>query len=326
MNLLVGVTSNSAKLSQGAVQHVMYDIILCHPIGALEENCYFARIPLLLTEERIAYTRMLRSIVGAVAPTVRRAAPAALLLSSAPRYTVPRFFGTTTRRDNDREGPSTSASDSQGSQDQQATPPPETLSSSPDVELVDETNAPIADEGQTQSAPAPTASLDDILGAASAVALPGSESDSTERSRDFRRTTLRSDRYNPVTRASSASAHKMHVRASRNNTIITLTAPDGNILASSSGGSVGFKHTQRSGYEAGYRAAFAVFDKITKFRDAWQIKHLEIFWNGFGQGREAVFRAILSDNGRSTKELVSKMSDTTPIKIGGVRPKKRRML
>lgn len=124
----------------------------------------------------------------------------------------------------------------------------------------------------------------------------------------------------------SENTHKLHVRASRNNTIITLTSPNGDPIVTASGGSVGFKHTQRSGYEAGYRAAFAVFDKINKFQEAWRIMHLEILWNGFGQGREAVFRALLSDNGSATKRLVSRMTDTTPIKVGGVRPKKRRML
>lgn len=69
-----------------------------------------------------------------------------------------------------------------------------------------------------------------------------------------------------------------------------------------------------------------MFGKINEFKDAWRIAHLEVLWNGFGQGREAVFRALLAGEGQPTKGLISKMTDKTPVKIGGVRPKKRRML
>ncbi|EPQ30554.1 uncharacterized protein PFL1_02079 [Pseudozyma flocculosa PF-1] len=185
--------------------------------------------------------------------------------------------------------------------------------------------------------PAPSASLDDILASAgsSAMSLPGMDASSTttpegttttatsEESRGFRGGALRAE---IRSRYADTPAHKLHVRTSRNNTILTLTNPEGEPLASSSGGSVGFKKAARSGYEAGYRAAFNMFAKIGEKRDAWGILNLEVFWNGFGQGREAVYRALLAGEGQATRQLVLKMTDKTPVKVGGVRPKKRRML
>ncbi|KAJ9475821.1 37S ribosomal protein S18, mitochondrial [Pseudozyma hubeiensis] len=208
------------------------------------------------------------------------------------------------------------------------------LASAPDVDA----NADAADAATSSTASggrqAASTNLDDILGSVSAVsALPGSEAAANESASSFR------DRSSPLIRGASASRysptlfsstsaqpHRLFINSSRNNTILTLTSPSGDPLASASGGSVGFKKSARSGYEAGYRAAFAMFGKINEFKDAWRIQHLEVLWNGFGQGREAVFRALLAGEGQGTKDLISKMTDKTPVKIGGVRPKKRRML
>lgn len=118
--------------------------------------------------------------------------------------------------------------------------------------------------------------------------------------------------------------HRMHVKASRNNTIVTLTMPTGEPLATESGGTAGFRKAQRSGYEAGYRAAVRIFHQIVAHKSQWDIRHIEVLWNGFGQGREAVFRALQASEGEPVRHLIKAMTDKTPIKIGGVRPKKRR--
>ncbi|PWZ00006.1 hypothetical protein BCV70DRAFT_231689 [Testicularia cyperi] len=167
---------------------------------------------------------------------------------------------------------------------------------------------------------APSTNLDDILGSVSAVSLPGSSAADVSEAADiastasssFRSRTplVRGSRYSPAAfSSSSALAHRLHISTSRNNTILTLTSPTGDPLASASGGSVGFKKSARSGYEAGYRAAFSMFAKINEFKDAWRIMHLEVFWNGFGQGREAVYRAMLAGEGQTTKSLVTYVSE-----------------
>ena len=128
----------------------------------------------------------------------------------------------------------------------------------------------------------------------------------------------------PLRRAKYDRPHRMHIRSSRNNTLITFTTPLGEPLANASGGTVGFKKAGRSGYEAGYRAALSVFQRIGENRSKWSVDSIEMLWNGFGQGREAVFRALMANEGEQVRGLVHVMTDKTPIKIGGVRPKKRR--
>lgn len=51
-----------------------------------------------------------------------------------------------------------------------------------------------------------------------------------------------------------------------------------------------------------------------------------MIFKGFGQGREALVAALNSSQGDEVRRKISKITDATPIKIGGVRPKKRRKL
>ena len=53
---------------------------------------------------------------------------------------------------------------------------------------------------------------------------------------------------------------------------------------------------------------------------------LHLFLNGFGKGREAVKEALLGTEGDLIRPLVAKITDKTPIKIGGDRAKKRRRI
>lgn len=130
----------------------------------------------------------------------------------------------------------------------------------------------------------------------------------------------------PVSPRGRTQPHRLHVQSSRNNTIVTFTMPTGEPLARASGGSVGFRKAARSGYEAGYRAAVRVFQQIGANKKRWNVNGIEVLWNGFGQGREAVFRAFQASEGEMVRGLVKVMTDKTPIKIGGVRPKKRRSM
>ena len=97
-------------------------------------------------------------------------------------------------------------------------------------------------------------------------------------------------------------------------------------MVGESGGTVGFKKAQRSGYEAGYRAAVRALRAPPLARGRGEVSKRPLLGNGVGLGREAVFRALQASEGESVRQMVLAMTDKTPIKIGGVRPKKRRML
>ncbi|KZS97526.1 translational machinery component [Sistotremastrum niveocremeum HHB9708] len=120
--------------------------------------------------------------------------------------------------------------------------------------------------------------------------------------------------------------HRLCVFSSRNNTILTFTRPSGTVISWTSGGRAGFKKVQRSSYEAGYACALKIFEEVKRVRNEEKIEGLHVLFKGFGQGREAVFRALLTSDGALVKELVTRLTDTTPIKIGGTRAKKARRL
>ncbi|CAD6890360.1 unnamed protein product [Tilletia controversa] len=237
--------------------------------------------------------------------------------------------------------------------------------SQPTSDTVDPKQEPVyaaqsaATDGQQSNtpstAPSKEASLDDILGAALAPSLPStstSEPDTTAPAPAQARNKQPASRY-VLASGMQPPPYRLHIMTSRNNTILTFTTPEGNPLASASGGTAGFKKSQRSGYEAGYRAAFQMFGHIAEYRRARgfgvgpaqnsaaartfgglvtapthgeEDLRIETIWNGFGQGREAVFRALMTNEGTDVRNLVKRVTDGTPLKIGGVRPKKRRML
>lgn len=114
--------------------------------------------------------------------------------------------------------------------------------------------------------------------------------------------------------------------------LMTRNAENGQVgsLFNVSGGLAGFKKVQRSGYEAGYQCAVRMFAKITELAEqtAPQGKQpaVTLLFNGFGQGREATTRALLSPDGERVRNYFVRVTDRTPIPIGGVRPKKKRTL
>lgn len=117
----------------------------------------------------------------------------------------------------------------------------------------------------------------------------------------------------------------LYVKATRNNTLITLTRPNGTPLVRYTGGKVGFKGQRRSTYEAGYLCAVRTFERIEQVSEELQGKlQVWLYLNGFGQGRDAVYRALMATEGVNVRPLVTRVTDKTPIKVGGTRAKKMR--
>jgi len=124
----------------------------------------------------------------------------------------------------------------------------------------------------------------------------------------------------------------MHVNCGRNNTIITLADPTGRVPKKgwTSGGLEGFRKANRASYEAGYRCAVTVFTKlkaeIELLRQEQKEMHIELRFAGFGPGRDALYRALLTQEGAEIQNQIRQVVDCTPIKIGGTRAKKMRRL
>jgi small subunit ribosomal protein S11 len=106
-----------------------------------------------------------------------------------------------------------------------------------------------------------------------------------------------------------------HVKASFNNTIITVVDSAGQVIAWDSAGTIGYKGSRKSTPFAAQRAAEKVADKIKKMG----VHELEVLVRGPGSGRESAIRA-LANSGIEVKSI----EDVTPLPHNGCRPRKRR--
>jgi len=107
----------------------------------------------------------------------------------------------------------------------------------------------------------------------------------------------------------------VHIAASFNNTLISITDPDGNLIAQSSAGAKGFRGSRKG---TPFAAQQAAYDVARKAQEAG-MRECEGRVKGPGGGRESAIRAINNAGIR-----VTSIRDTTPIPHNGCRPPKRR--
>ena len=106
-----------------------------------------------------------------------------------------------------------------------------------------------------------------------------------------------------------------HVSATFNNTLVTVTDVQGNVIAWSSAGSLGFKGSRKS---TPYAAQMAAEDAGRKAKEHG-VKTLEVQVKGPGSGRESALRAL-----QVVGFTITTIRDVTPIPHNGCRPPKRR--
>lgn len=105
------------------------------------------------------------------------------------------------------------------------------------------------------------------------------------------------------------------IAATFNNTVITITDVQGNVVAWSSAGVVGFSGSRQS---TPYAAQMAAED-VAKKAQAHGVKNLEVFMRGPGSGREAAVRSLYAAG-----FVVTLIRDVTPLPYNGCRASKRR--
>ncbi len=109
---------------------------------------------------------------------------------------------------------------------------------------------------------------------------------------------------------------RIYIHSTFNNTIITVTDPNGNALAWASGGTVGFKGARKS---TPYAAQLAANHIAQRVMNDFQMREVDLFVKGPGPGREAAIRTI-----QGAGLLVRSISDITPVPHNGCRPPKKR--
>src|ERR1700740_3269461 len=139
-----------------------------------------------------------------------------------------------------------------------------------------------------------------------AVAAPAAGAKSSKRKKEFRK--KKEKRVVPD--------GVVCIQATFNNTIVTLTDPDGRAVSWSSAGSVGFKGSRKG---TPYAAQQAAVTAAGVARDQYGMKSVEVRVKGPGSGRESAVRALASA-GLHNRHI----KDVTPIPHNGCRPPKRR--
>lgn len=108
---------------------------------------------------------------------------------------------------------------------------------------------------------------------------------------------------------------KVYIQSTYNNTMITLTDLQGNVVAWSSAGAVGFKGPKKATPFAASRVVEALIEKVRNLG----LREVIVFVRGVGSGREAAIRALVNYGLE-----VSAIKDVTPVPHNGCRPPKPR--
>jgi len=108
---------------------------------------------------------------------------------------------------------------------------------------------------------------------------------------------------------------RIYIKATFNNTLITITDENGDTVCWGSTGTAGFNGSRKS---TPFAAATAV-EEVIKKAQSLGLNQVQCFIKGPGPGREAALRAL-----RSSRLKISMIADVTPIPHNGCRPKKRR--
>jgi small subunit ribosomal protein S11 len=188
------------------------------------------------------------------------------------------------------EQPETTTPEASAPEPESAAPEPETPTEETPTPEAAAPEAP-APEAPAPEAPAVSDSPEDALAAAAAA---------SPRRRRGKKT---------------ISHGQMHIKATFNNTILTITDQDGKVAAWTSGGSVGFKGSRKSTPYAAQVAA----EQAARKAGEMGIRKLDVIVRGSGSGRETAIRTL-----QNMGIEITGIKDVTPVPFNGCRPKKRK--
>jgi len=107
----------------------------------------------------------------------------------------------------------------------------------------------------------------------------------------------------------------VHIKATFNNTLVTITDTNGDALCSASGGTIGYKGSRKSTPFAAQRAARTAAERARKMG----LHEVDVRVNGPGSGRESAITAL-----QAAGLKILSIEDVTPIPHNGCRPRKKR--
>ena len=107
-----------------------------------------------------------------------------------------------------------------------------------------------------------------------------------------------------------------HIHSTYNNTVVSITDNDGNVISWASAGTIGYKGSKKKTPFAAGQAAEAAAGAAT----ASGVKKVEVFVKGLGSGRENAIRAL-----QTAGLEITAINDETPVQHNGCRPPKRQI-
>ncbi|KAL7806703.1 translational machinery component [Trichoderma aethiopicum] len=120
--------------------------------------------------------------------------------------------------------------------------------------------------------------------------------------------------------------YHFHVFSHKHNTHITCTKPNREPIISLSCGNIGFKKSRRGTFDSAYSLTKYVLERLIHTGWPMKISRLELVLRGFGQGREAAVKVLMSPEGKVLRDKIVRVADSTRIKFAGTRSEKPRRL
>ncbi|KAM0343134.1 hypothetical protein ACHAPU_008883 [Fusarium lateritium] len=120
--------------------------------------------------------------------------------------------------------------------------------------------------------------------------------------------------------------YHFHIYSSKHNTHITCTKPNRDPIISLSAGNIGFRKSRRGTFDSAYSLTKYVLERLIHTGWPMKMNRLEVVLRGFGQGREASLKVLMSPEGKILRDKIVRVADSTRIKFGGTRSEKPRRL
>ncbi|KFH42814.1 putative 37S ribosomal protein-like protein [Hapsidospora chrysogenum ATCC 11550] len=120
--------------------------------------------------------------------------------------------------------------------------------------------------------------------------------------------------------------YHLHIYSTKHNTHVTCTKPNREPIISLSCGNLGYKKSRRGLFDSAYSLTKYLIERL--IHTGWPMKmdRLEVVMRGFGQGREAALKVLMSPEGKILRDKIVRVSDSTRLKFGGTRSRRPRRL
>ena len=128
------------------------------------------------------------------------------------------------------------------------------------------------------------------------------------------------------TQGRDGEPYHFHIMCHRHNTHVTCSKPNRDAIISMSCGNIGFSKAKRGTFDAAYSLTKYVLERLTHMGWPPKMKQVEIVMRGFGKGRDAAVKVLMSPEGKILRDKIIRVSDATRIKFAGTRSKKKRRL